>query len=108
MTTQNILACNDLTISRDKKIILQNINFSISTGEIIVLLGANGSGKSTLLKTIARLLPFQAGNLAILGQELGSITLGKKANLIITKEIPSLDYIPYSFGENKVERTILF
>jgi len=43
-----------------------------------------------------------------LGQELGSITLGKKANIIITKEIPSLHYIPYSFGENKVERTILF
>ncbi len=42
-----------------------------------------------------------------LGNELGSITLGKKANLIITKEIPSLNYLPYSFGENKVERMIL-
>jgi imidazolonepropionase len=43
-----------------------------------------------------------------LGHEYGSITLGKKANLIITKEISSLNYLPYSFGENKVERTILF
>jgi imidazolonepropionase len=43
-----------------------------------------------------------------LGKELGSITLGKKANIIITKKIPSLAYIPYAFGENKVERTILF
>lgn len=42
-----------------------------------------------------------------LGSELGSITLGKKANLIITKEIPSLNYLPYSFGENKIERVIL-
>ena len=42
-----------------------------------------------------------------LGNELGSITIGKKANLIITKEIPSLHYLPYSFGENKVERMIL-
>lgn len=42
-----------------------------------------------------------------LGSELGSITVGKKANLIITKAIPSLAYIPYSFGENVVERTIL-
>lgn len=43
-----------------------------------------------------------------LGHEYGSITVGKKANIIITKEIPSLDYMPYSFGENCVERTILF
>ncbi|MEX1000538.1 MAG: imidazolonepropionase [Crocinitomicaceae bacterium] len=40
--------------------------------------------------------------------EVGSITVGKKANLIITKAIPSLAYLPYSFGENVVERTLLF
>ena len=40
--------------------------------------------------------------------QLGSISVGKKANLIITKEIPSINYLPYSFGENCVERTILF
>lgn len=38
---------------------------------------------------------------------LGTITPGKKANLIITTEIPSLQYFPYSFGENKVEKMIL-
>ena len=43
-----------------------------------------------------------------LQNDFGSITLGKKANIIITKEIPSLDYIPYSFGENKVEQVLLF
>ena len=43
-----------------------------------------------------------------LGDELGSITVGKKANLIITKEIPSLSYIPYAFGEDVVERTLVF
>ena len=42
-----------------------------------------------------------------LGSELGSITVGKKANLIITKAIPSLNYMPYSFGENCVEQTLL-
>ncbi len=42
-----------------------------------------------------------------LQDEVGSITIGKKANLIITKEIPSLAYLPYSFGENLVERVIV-
>jgi imidazolonepropionase len=40
-------------------------------------------------------------------KELGSITIGKKANLIITKKIPSLAFMAYSFGENCVERVIL-
>jgi imidazolonepropionase len=35
--------------------------------------------------------------------KLGSITKNKLANFIITKEIPSLTYIPYSFGENCIE-----
>ena len=43
-----------------------------------------------------------------LGNELGSITVGKKANIIITKPIPSMAYMPYSFGENCVEQTLLF
>lgn len=37
----------------------------------------------------------------------GSITVGKKANIIITKKMESLAYIPYSFGENSIETTIL-
>ncbi len=42
-----------------------------------------------------------------LQQELGSVTPGKRANLIITKPIPSIEYIPYAYGENKVEKIIL-
>jgi imidazolonepropionase len=37
----------------------------------------------------------------------GSITRGKKANLIITKPIPSYHYIPYAFGSNLIETVIL-
>ena len=33
-----------------------------------------------------------------LEKDFGSVAVGKKANLILTKEIPSLAYIPYSFG----------
>jgi imidazolonepropionase len=37
----------------------------------------------------------------------GSITRGKKANLIITKRIPSYSYIPYAFGSNLIESVII-
>lgn len=37
----------------------------------------------------------------------GSITIGKKANLIITKPIPSYYQIPYAFGSNLIESVLL-
>jgi len=40
-------------------------------------------------------------------KELGSICLGKKASLIITKAIPSLEYIPYHYAHDCVERVIV-
>ena len=39
--------------------------------------------------------------------ELGSIAVGKKANVFITREIPSVHYMPYAFGSNKVDTVIL-
>ncbi len=38
----------------------------------------------------------------------GAIRVGERANIIITKEMPSLAYMYYSFGENNVEKTILW
>ena len=40
-------------------------------------------------------------------KELGSITVGKKANLIITKPVPSLAFIPYSHQTPVIEQVIL-
>jgi imidazolonepropionase len=42
-----------------------------------------------------------------LSHETGSIAVGKKANLFITKEIPSYSFLPYSFGSNLADRIIL-
>jgi imidazolonepropionase len=38
---------------------------------------------------------------------VGSITVGKKANLIITKPLPSLAFIPYSHHTPIIEKVIL-
>lgn len=42
-----------------------------------------------------------------LEDELGSITVGKRGNLILTKPVSSLTMLPYSFGSNWVERVII-
>lgn len=62
-----------------------------------------------------KMLPEEAINAATINgafamgvQDLvGSIIKGKKANLIITKPIPSLAYLPYSFGDNLIDKVIV-
>jgi len=62
-----------------------------------------------------KMLPEEAINAATingayaleLANELGSITIGKKANLIFTKPIPSLAYLPYSFGTNLIDKVMI-
>lgn len=42
-----------------------------------------------------------------LGNELGTITIGKKANVNITKSMPSLAYLPYHFANQLIDCSIL-
>ena len=81
--------------------------------------GSSPSGNMNLVVAMAciqmKMLPGEAINAATLngayamglGSELGSITTGKKANLIITRPIPSFAFIPYSFGSSLIRGTIL-
>ena len=81
--------------------------------------GSSPSGNMPFVVALAcikmKMLPEEAINAATLNSayamgvetQLGSITIGKKAQVFITKPISSLAYIPYSFGSNLVERVIL-
>ena len=61
-----------------------------------------------------KLLPAEAINAATLNAaaamelsaEMGSITPGKKARIIITEPVSGIDFLPYSFGENLVKRVL--
>ena len=81
--------------------------------------GSSPSGNMNLVISMSciqmRMLPEEAINAATLNgafameveKETGSITIGKKANLIFTKPIPSLAYLPYAFGTNLVDKVMI-
>ena len=80
--------------------------------------GSCPSGNVPFLLTIActqlKMTPEEAVNAVTLNgaaameleQELGTIKVGKRANLILTKKIPSLAYMPYDYGNSNIERLI--
>jgi imidazolonepropionase len=41
-----------------------------------------------------------------LSETHGTISLGKSGHVILTKQIPSLAYMAYAFGDNHIERII--
>jgi ABC-type polysaccharide/polyol phosphate transport system ATPase subunit len=59
-----------------KKLILDQINLVINSGEKLGIIGANGSGKSTLLKLICRILQPTSGTVRVRGQIAPLIELG--------------------------------
>lgn len=77
--------------------------------------GSSPSGRMSFVISLAciqmKMTPEEALNAATLNgarameleHELGSITVGKKANLILTKPINSLSNIPYQFGIDNIE-----
>ncbi|MCC7494144.1 MAG: ABC transporter ATP-binding protein [Fimbriimonadaceae bacterium] len=56
-----------------------DLDLTVAAGELVCLLGPNGAGKSTLIRTLCGLLPPLAGEVALLGEELGRLTPWQRA-----------------------------
>jgi len=81
--------------------------------------GSSPSGNMQLIMSmgcvVLRMLPEEVINAVTINgayamgveEELGSIAVGKKANIFITTKIPSYEFMPYAYGSNKTETVIL-
>ena len=59
------LTCKNLTLGYDNRAIQEDLNFSISAGDYLCIVGENGSGKSTLMKTLLHLQPPISGTIEL-------------------------------------------
>ncbi len=59
---------------------LKDVNFSLSSGEVLGVIGRNGAGKSTLMKIVARVLPPTEGRIVVRGAVAPMIELGAGFN----------------------------
>lgn len=66
----SIIEVKNITKRFNDKLVLDNISFSISEGEIFGLIGPNGAGKSTLINIITNLMLANNGSIEINGLDL--------------------------------------
>ena len=68
-----IIEFRNVNILQQEHLIFQNINFEVSAGEFIYIIGKTGSGKSSLLKTLYAEVPIKQGDIKVLGFDIKNI-----------------------------------
>lgn len=81
MNTENILQVCNVGKSFGVFNALEGVNFNLSKGEVLALVGSNGAGKSTLLKTLSGLLKQTTGEIRIDNQILNIMNPNHRAML---------------------------
>lgn len=90
----DVLDLKSVRVSRSGRSILDEISWSVNTGERWVILGPNGAGKTTLVQLVSGRLHPTNGAVTILGEELGRVNLADLRPLVglassaLDKQIP--------------------
>ena len=82
MSNECVVDVKNLTVGYGDIIVLQNISFSVSSGEIFVILGGSGCGKSTLLKHMIGLYTPFRGDVLIFGESMVNSSEDEKRKLM--------------------------
>lgn len=64
---ENVVTISNANIYQGSNLILEDVNFTISKGEFVYLVGKTGTGKSSLLKTLYGELPLKEGSATVAG-----------------------------------------
>ena len=97
-----ILEINGVTQGYGKKAVIEDINMTAGSGEVVTVLGPNGSGKSTLIKTICNIMEPLGGTISIDGTPIGKIDRKEFAKIV--------GYVPQKatfFGQSTVYDSVL-
>lgn len=81
LTSEPIVSVKQAEIAQENNIILRDLNFELSKGEFVYLIGRTGSGKSSLLKALYADLPIVKGEAMVTGFKLKGIKKSKVAYL---------------------------
>ena len=70
-----LLKCENVSLGYEGSVVTKDLNFTVSSGDYLCIVGENGSGKSTLIKALLGLKPQLSGNITLCG-EVGKNEIG--------------------------------
>jgi iron complex transport system ATP-binding protein len=69
-----MIAVNSISVSYNDRVVLRDVSFELSKGEIVALLGPNGAGKTTLIRALNRSVSLSSGSIEIEGRDIASFS----------------------------------
>ena len=97
-----MLNVENVFVSYETQTVLRDINFSVSKGEILAVIGPNGVGKSTLIRALSGILPLQAGKISVSGKDISDLKPSERAKLIAV--VPQVHTLPPAFTGHELVR----
>lgn len=79
LEVQNL--CKTYTVNKRQNHVLRDVNFTVSEGEMVAVMGPSGSGKSTLLYAVSGMDSFQSGDVRFCGQSIAKLSQKALAQL---------------------------
>lgn len=105
MNTNTVLNVKDLCktyiVNKRQNNVLKNVNFTVSEGEMVAIMGPSGSGKSTLLYAVSGMDSITAGEVDFCGENIAKLGEKELASLRLVKGI----YISTDVYAEKSDRT---
>ncbi|MEO7095675.1 MAG: ABC transporter ATP-binding protein, partial [Polyangiales bacterium] len=82
-----------VSVGYGARTVLQDVDLSVSAGDVLVILGPNGAGKTTLLRAIAGTVTPRAGTITLSGDRLDTLDRAAIARrvAVVPQEVPTAD-----------------
>ena len=90
-----MLDIQSLHVSYNGNSVLQDVNLSVSAGEILAVIGPNGAGKTTLIRAVSGVLQPRSGRVWVDGIDLLGLSANQRARYLAV--VPQARHLPPSF-----------
>ena len=89
------LIAENLTLAYGHNVVMKDLSFQVTPGEMVGLIGPNGSGKSTIIKALSNVIRPYSGRVLIDGRDVARIPRGELARLMGV--VPQMSLLPSAF-----------
>ncbi|MDP6501521.1 MAG: ABC transporter ATP-binding protein [Dehalococcoidales bacterium] len=89
------LEVENLNLAYGRNVVMKDLNFQVSPGEMVGLIGPNGTGKSTIIKAMSHVIRPHSGKILLDGKNIAEIPGSELARLIGV--VPQMPLLPSTF-----------
>ncbi len=85
----------NVSLGYGRGVILKDITFQVTPGEMVGLIGPNGCGKSTIIRALSRIIPLHSGRIVIDGKDI--IKISRQDLACLLGVVPQMPLLPSAF-----------